>query len=264
MTSGRQLDANVILVDPRAGSANYIQPLKSLGAVVEIATLPYGDCAFVAAQSGMVGIELKTLGDVLNCIDSGRFAGHQLPGLIHHYDAAYLIIEGLWRPHPEDGSLETWSHGKWASQRLGRRMRLYRELDNWLTTMELLGGVHIRRSGSPHETARLVFDLYDWYAREDEHRSHLALDGTTQDALEAHIAKERRKGRGAMLFREPPTPARVVASCLPRIGVEKSGMVAGAFPTVKRLVNATDAEWLKLPGIGKGIVAQIKTWIGEE
>lgn len=253
----------MILLDPRAGSADYVAPLRALGADVEVTTLEYGDAAFTGTHTGIIGVELKRLGDVLNCIDSGRFAGHQLPGLLQHYDAAYLIVEGLWRPSPTDGVLEAF-RGSWVPVKTGHRHRLYRELDNWLTTMEVLGGVHVRRTGTEHETARTVFDLHDWYVREDEHKSHLAFDSSTQIALQSQLAKERRRnGRGAALFPEQPSPKRVFASMLPRIGVEKSGMVAGAFESVRAMVNAPEADWLKIPGIGKKMVGQIRAWLDE-
>lgn len=253
----------MILLDPRAGSADYLQPLRALGAVVESTMLEFADVAFAAQSSGMVGIELKKLNDVLQCIDSGRFAGHQLPGLLAHYDAVYLVIEGFWRPSPTDGTLETLRGREWISQRLGKRYRLYRELDNWLTTMEVMGRVHIRRTSTEHETARVVFDLYDWYSREDEHRSHLAFDRSALLALESQVAKEQRRGGGARLFLDKPSPKRVFAATLPKIGVEKSADVAAAFPNIRAMVNASEKDWLAVPGIGKGIVKQVRAWLEE-
>ena len=252
----------MILIDPRAGSQNYIQPLRNLGAAVEVTHLEFADAAFVGARTGMIGIELKTVNDVLACIDSGRFAGHQLPGLLASYDAVYLIVEGLWRPGPSDGALETFRR-EWTPVKIGARYRMYRELDHWLTTMEVCGRVRVRRTGTEHETARMVFDLYDWYAREDEHRSHLALDRSAELALEAQVAKEQRRSGGARFFYEKPSPRRQFAALWPKVGVEKSGMVAGAFENVRAMANATDEQLMKIPGIGKGIVKQIRAWLEE-
>lgn len=252
----------MILVDPRSGSQDYIAPLRALGAQVDVTPLEFGDAAFTGERTGLIGIELKRVNDVLACIDSGRFAGHQLPGLIAGYDARFLIVEGLWRPS-QDGVLETFRAGEWRAVKIGARHRMYRELDNWLATMELLGGIRIRRTATEAETARMVFDLYDWFQRESEHKSHLTFDRTTQLALEQQVAKEQRRSGGAVVFRESPSPRRQFAALLPKIGVEKSGMVAGAFPSIRAMVNAGDAEWLKIPGIGKGIVKQIRAFVEE-
>jgi ERCC4-type nuclease len=232
----------VILVDPRAGSVDYIPLLRGLGATVEAVTLDFGDVAFYGSGRS-IGIELKRLNDMLNCIVTGRFSGHQLPGLAAQYQEAWLIVEGYWRPGPLDGVLETRRGREWVPVKLGARTWMYRDFDNYLTTVEVKGGVRVKRTAGPDETARAVYGLYAWWQDFDGHHSHLALN---------------RASRDTGLFVKQ-TFVRRVAAELPGVGFERSGMCAGAFSTVRKMMQASDKEWTRLPGIGaklaKGIVA---------
>lgn len=228
----------MILVDPRSGSQDYIAPLRALGAHVEVVTLEFGDVAFYGSKR-VVGIELKKLGDMMNCITTGRFSGHQLPGLVEHYQDAYLIVEGLWRPNPEDGTLETWSRGGWCPMRLGKRTWMYRDLDSFLTTIEVKGGVRVKRTGGEAETTRAIYGLYQWWRDFDGHKSHLALNRT---AVSAFVR---------------PTFARTVAAALPGVGYEKSAAIALEFPTVRAMVKAKEKDWMEIAGIGKKLAKGI-------
>ncbi len=234
----------MILIDPRAGSQDYIPLLRTLGAPVEAVTLEFGDCAFYGSGRA-VGVELKKLNDLLNCITTGRFAGHQLPGMCRDYSEAYLIVEGYWRPNPVDGVLETRRGRDWVPVKLGKRTWMWRDLDNFLTTIEVKGGVRIKRTANADETARAIYGLYNWWSDVDSHRSHLALN---------------RAGRDAALFTRP-TFVRRVAAELPGVGYERSGAVAASFATVRSMIAADIPTWLEIDGIGKKIAKGIvESW----
>lgn len=66
------------------------------------------------------------------------------------------------------------------------------------------------------------------------------------------------------MFAERPSPKRIFASTLPKVGVEKSAEVAKAFPNIRAMVNASEKDWLAVPGIGKGIVKQIREFFEAE
>ena len=230
----------MLLLDPRDGSRDYLEPLTSLGAQVICDQIDFGDVAFWGSGRA-IGIELKKFDDMLQCITTGRFAGHQLPGLAETYDEAYLIVEGLWRPNPTDGVLEQFRGGQWHPAGRGVRRWMYRDFLAYLTTMEVKGGVRVQRTVNQNETARAILALYDWWQRFDEHRSHIALN---------------RAGRDAAIFVRP-TLARRVACELDGVGLEKSSDVVAAFPTVRSMVNATEKDWKKVKGIGKTLAKRI-------
>jgi ERCC4-type nuclease len=163
----------VLKVDRRIGSKDLLEPLKAAGLPAELATLPFGDVAFVGRGTGgaelAVGIELKRFGDLISSLRSGRFQGHQLPGLRNAYDHAWLLIEGKWHQ---------WRHGELMQ---GRRKMPGQmsgsELEKQLLTLELIGGVHVRHTPTRGDTVRVLGSLYRWFTDRnmDSHKSHLVI-----------------------------------------------------------------------------------------
>jgi ERCC4-type nuclease len=224
----------MILIDDRTGSKD-LYDLMPPGSA-EICRLNYGDVAFLGKGDGKpvaVGIELKGLNDVLQCIQSGRFSGHQLPGLLKDYDVVYLIVEGAWRPGKE-GTLERLGRGGWQTLVLGTRVWMYRELDNWLASIESMTGVRLRRTESERETAAVILNLYHWWTDKEweEHRSHLAFDRSSRPVLV-----------------KPSLTVRV-AKELTGIGWEKAGAIARHFGSVRGMAMAEEKQWREIDGIG--------------
>jgi len=206
----------VILIDDRTGSRELYGLLPPGSA--EICRLESADAAFIGQGPGkpmMVGIELKGLSDVLQCIQNGRFSGGQLPKLLRDYDVVYLIVEGAWRPGKE-GTLERLARGGWQTVVFGTRVWMYRELDNWLTSIETMTGVRLRRK--------------EW----EDHRSHLAFD---------------RSDRPTLI---KPSLAVRVAKELSGVGYDRAGAVARHFHgSVREMVLAGEDQWKEVAGIGK-------------
>lgn len=243
----------MILLDRRIGSSDLYTPLRTFGLPVELTTLDSADAAWLGRGPGdtevPVGVEIKRIGDLLQSITSGRLSGHQLPKLVHEYAHTWLLIEGRYRSGAE-GILETRQGSVWAPHATGRRPWTYREVEAFLTTLEVRAGVHVRRAWDRSETAALLAMLYQWWTGKayDEHRAHVALHSPMLDA--------------GLLYR--PSLARRVAAELPGIGVAKSGAVADHFKTVRALVEASPDAWQEIPGIGKGLAAKIAAALGGE
>lgn len=247
----------MIQVDDRIGSREIAPILTSLGCSVEIARMTYGDVAWmgVAAngEPSSAACEIKKIDDILACIQSGRFAGHQLPGLINCYDYIWLLVIGEFRPRNGDGILMKRVTGPrgdyWAEAGGGRRGYMARDLESWFLTMEIMGNIRIHRESDIYKAAQWIKTCYNWFQRSD-HKSHKVIyQGKHLYPDQALLAK--------------PTLARRIAAELPLVAEKRSADVARTFhsPTIaeylRRIADADPREWRRVPGIGPGIAKKI-------
>lgn len=222
---------------------------------VKVETLKFGDFAFAGNGPkglAMVGVERKCLKDMLNCIGDHRWSGHQLPGLIEHYEFRYLIVEGFWRPRAEDGLMETLVGREWKPLELGRRTFMYRDLDKFLNSVEMMTPVRVRRTNHPQETVTALKNLYSsWVDKEfSEHKSHFGFYVPPMT--------------GPVSF-EPPSLIRRVAKEFDGIGWERSRGVELRFGSVLEMCQASMEEWelVRIPGkrgSGVGPKTARKVW----
>ena len=233
---------NPLMLDDRTGSGDLLPLLRARHLPTVLQRMEYGDAAFFGNGPDScpipIGIEIKQVSDVLKCVTDGRFAGHQLPGLCTTYELVWLVIEGSFRSDGRSGVLETFHRGRWSPYQIGARRFMFRELEHWLLTMEMKGGIRVKRTFNRDETADFLRNLYTWWtAKEwDEHRSHLAPNLSS--------LPDR-----ALLVR--PTLVRLVAKELPGIGWQKAEEVAKAFSSVLELAVAEEDDWADIAGIGK-------------
>lgn len=240
-------------VDTRAGSGPLIPLLQRRGVKgVEAATLLYGDIAIDGnGPEGMpiaVGVEYKKLGDMLQCIDNGRFVGHQLPGMLDCYNVIWLVVEGIWRENPASGILEVPRGPIWSPIRSGNGHAMASSLVGFLMTMEQKVGIRVMRTGTQSQTLDWLFHLNKWWTSKtyEEHRAHLAFDNSQALALISRPGLVRR-----------------ISKELPGLGIGKSGPVARRFPTVLDMVLASESDWAAIEGIGKVMAHRIVKAIQE-
>lgn len=247
----------MIRVDKSTGSIELLPLLQQLGAPVEKARLHFADFAFQGegtdGEPVPIGVERKTLRDFVTSILDGRLPGHQLPGLLQCYAETWIVVEGEWRISKYTGHVQTvqWVKTKtgkpvkqWADIETGLAYALgYQELEAMMVTLELRGGVRIRKTRDQTETARFVKALYYWWTDKSfgEHRSHLKFHSQFAD-------------KGLLV---KPSLCRVIAAQLPGIGYEKSGKVAAYFGSVQAMVEASEQEWAKVDGIGPTLSKRI-------
>lgn len=256
----------MILIDPRAGSAEIYDYIAAIPGHPEAAveTLTYGDVAFTGnGPQGIwfTGIEVKTLGDVLNCIESQRFTGHQLPGLKATYDQIYLMVQGEYRAHWETGTLQIKvDKGKgefWIDAKTGQRVWSHYELVAWLTMVELGWGIRTKHTRDYKDTARTLVEMYKVLQKPwEEHKTvnpfYVPEPQTTP-------------------FVKPTLVERVMAQ-VDGIGPAKAREIGKRFPTVARAMGlqlsgtlAYVSEWKGIPGVGKATARKIleQLWYGE-
>jgi len=235
----------MIVLDNRVGSKELLSHFpKSLA---KLGNLEYADACFLGnGPEGpvMVGVERKALGDLLSSMQTGRLAGHQLLGLINSYHTVYLIVEGIWRTDPRSGLLEVRRGQGWTPFGFGKRQWMTKEMDNFLNTLEVIGGVVVRTTPSMRETASLITNTYHWWSKEwEDHKSHLAI----------HKGRVRQD---SVLLTKPSLVRRVSAE-LAGISFTRSKEVDRKFKSVKEMVAASKEDWLSIPSIGEGIASSV-------
>ena len=239
----RRRSKAVILLDDRAGSKDFAPLLPKTTALVR---LPYGDAAFFGngaeGKAVYIGVELKQISDVLNSMTTGRFAGHQLPGMLEEYDFSYLCVFGAYRADPKTGILQTPRRRGWGDLRLGSRTFMWRDLESWLITMETKTPLKVRKCRDKREAAHFIKTLCAWWNEKEyeKHRAHLVMYDT---APVAGFIK--------------PSLLRRIASQLPGVGYERSKAVADHFGSVKKMMRAKERDWMKVEGVGKGIAKKV-------
>ncbi len=232
----------MIMIDDREKESLFINSMTH--GTFEFARLEYADASFIGnGENGepvLVGIERKALSDLLNSITSGRFAGHQLPGLLNSYNVVYLIVEGMFRPG-KDGLLYHREGKDWIPINYGRRW-MYADVEAWLTTVEEKAGVRLRRAPGPSETAAIIQALHRWWTNKEfeDHRSHLTM----------------HKPRDTALLRKASL-VRVIAAELPGIGWTRSENVSKRFHTVADMVAADFKDWEEIEGVGKSTAKKV-------
>lgn len=174
-----------LLVDDRAGSSDLIPGLAKLGLPVESTRLDFGDLYFmgrgVKGAPVHIGVEHKKLPDLIQSLDSGRLQGHQLPGMLEHYDRCWLVVEGDWTHDPSGRAAVFKGRG---IRRPLRGSPLAVELEKWLLGLEVRGGLHIVRCNARRDSLRFLCALYRWWTDKDldRHKSHLAVHAPDADA----------------------------------------------------------------------------------
>ena len=248
----------MILVDPRAGSADLHPQLIARGLPSELSRLEYGDVSFIGnGPSGMVsvGIEYKRTSDAIACMTNGRFAGHQLPGLMQTYQQYWLLIEGMVRCGQGNGSegvlqVFCWPD-RWRDYQQGSRYIMWREYQHWLMSLQQMAGVKVAYTSSLKESAAWVGALYSWWSKEwREHKS-------VQTIYTGIMPNEAEGGAFSRVIQSSTSLSRLWALSLPGIGHEKSKQIELAFPTGYELANADEDRWMLLDGIGKTLSKKI-------
>lgn len=215
--------------------------IRARSVPVERAALLFGDVAFEGnGPDGtmLIGIELKRLHDMLNCIDDARYSAHQRVGMAQMYRVSVLNIEGLWRPHDQkdlmmEGFYNKAGDLKWGYCQPSGRCVMYSKLRRYLFSVAL-SGVPVTYTRDILHTVKDIVELY-WYFQKawDKHTALLQMQRLNLPALNGK-----------------PSLTRRWAANLEDVGVKLSDQAARKFKTPIALATADETEWVKISGIG--------------
>jgi len=168
-------------------------------------------------------------------------------------DYLILLLEGAMRASPEDGLLEVPVWG--INNRTGRRAEIWTPVKptmmhsrftQYLLELQLLAGILVFQTRDVQQTAAVVQALYSFFQKPISDHSSL---------------KQFYTERPPQVVLMRPGLVKRVAKELDGIGWTRAGDVAVYFDSVRSMINATESEWKKIPGIGakiaKSVVASI-------
>lgn len=233
----------MIYIDDRTGSKEFYPLLRTTPA--ELRSMEFADFAFIGnGPDGVpwqIGIERKTLTDLVNSMNSGRLAGHQVPGLLSTYNTVYLLVEGLSDYDLSKNTIRCHrSRGNYADYSVVGIL-------NFLNTMSVIQGIHVWHSGSMAESSQWIKCTYRWWTGKefDQHRSHL---------------QQHQSG----VFNTKHSLLRCWAAELPGVGWKRSGVIEQHFPSAEALVGASINDLCEIDGIGKVLARKIYEEIRKE
>lgn len=237
-----------VRVDDRVGSHLLALPLQNHGISTRLRRLDYGDVCFEGWRKGKVvriGIERKTVEDLIGSMLSKRLIDRQLPGMAGAYDVRYLIVEGVWRPSESGGIEILRCRGSWCGWRPARTSLTYAQLNRFLITMANFGGVAVWRSSGLDETVAMIADLFAWWQKK-KHKAHLGFHTPPMydtNALDPDTTRKR---------------LRRVAEHFPHVGWFRGIDVAKHFDSIEDMVMAHRKRWLRIPRFGPKMANDIR------
>lgn len=240
----------MILVDDReklgrdTGPIELHRLIKANGVPCEKSRIEYGDICFEGnGPNGkiLIGIERKTLHNMLNCIDDSQYSAHQRPGMNIMYQKSFLLIEGHWRQH-EDGWLmegfndgSSWGYCKYKGSRV-----LYSKLYRYLLSVSM-SGVTVIYSRNLTQTAYNACEMYHWFQKSwNNHSSLLSTQTLAVPGLDMQ-----------------PSLVRKVAAQISNLGTKLSIEAEKRFKTTYRMINSSESDWMSIPKIGAKTAQQI-------
>lgn len=243
----------MLYVDDRAGSKDLMKYdfIRSNATVTRLD--PAGDVMFSGnGPDGavLVGVEVKSVWDLITSIATGRLQATQIPAMLDTYDINWLLCFGEYRASP-DGVLQIQRHNKWRNFRLGARPVPFGYVESLLSEFTAIG-VHVKQVHDERSAATWIGVLYRWWSKQwSEHKGMRTLDRSREISLVPGMTHE--------------TLDRIsVAAQLPGVGFDRATAAAEHFTSILQMINAPSQEWEKIPGIGKTIARAVVESIRRE
>lgn len=219
----------------------------------ELTRMEFGDAMIIGngpTSPLTVGVEVKSLSDLLQSANTGRLAGHQLPGMLSTYDVCTLLYYGVCRPG-DHNELQVRRGKLWTNFRIGSRIVPYSYLESFLLDIAATG-VRLKHVYDAREAAKWLEVLHRWWSKKwSDHKGLRAFD---------------RSGDLSLMPGMNPDEERLakVISALPGVGFERACAAAAVIDSIEDLCVTSVEEWESIPGIGKVVAKSIVTAIRQK
>jgi ERCC4-type nuclease len=222
--------------------------------IAEITRLEFGDAMIVGQgpddEPVLVGVEVKSIHDLISSMNTGRLQAHQVPGLLRDFGQPWLLWFGSVRAG-RDGRLEIRRGQGWKAFRLGSRDVPYGYLHSFLFELSV-AGIKVAHVYDESEAAAWLACLHRWWSKPwDKHKGLRTLDNSRSITLVPGM------DRGVRM-------RATVAAALPGVGFERAFAAASHFSSVVSMVCASTQEWEQVPGVGKVVAKAVVTAMRED
>lgn len=240
-----RLDSKTVLIDYRRGSKELLKypPFDCCGHEADLLS---GDISFMGwGPSGQVrvGVELKSVTDLIGSADSGRIQGTQIPRMIEQYDVVWLLYYGLFQPAPDKDEIQLWRKGGWRTYYLGKRAASYKMLMGFVVELQEIG-VGVARVNSMREAAAWLEELIAWRSKRwGKHKAFRAFDRAQVNSI--HSRKRVNRTTLAPRLDERTKLRATTAMAWPALGYERALAAANRW-SVEEMVEATPEQWAEL------------------
>lgn len=232
---------SMVVVDNRIGSKHLASKLGKLGLEVSLERLEFGDVAFKSKEDKQIGIEIKSIRELFTDHTLNRFTGHQIPGLLDNYDWVYLVVEGLTK-RDSDGDICEYRGGYWKKVGYGGKNYTYQTFCKYRNSLFVLAGIETITTASPSDTIEVVGGLYQWW----------------QEGLQRHKSLNCFYSKPPERFEfKTPSLFRRMTKEISGLGWERTKLLEEKYPTMERLLKASEKELAQIPGIGKVLAKEI-------
>lgn len=204
-----------------------------------------------------IGVELKSITELLSSLQSGRFINDQLPKMLDTYDVRWLLYYGEYRPNPSTGVLQLPSFNRqWVDYQPGSQSRPlpYGYLESRLLTFSHYG-IQSKSVPTIQSAAYWIASLYRWWSKDrEEDRKHLQVESkfSTSGTISTATLNPNPDLRKRLGF----------ALSLPGLSHERGLAAANHFASIAAMVGASESEWTSIPGIGKVTARAIRRYVG--
>jgi ERCC4-type nuclease len=235
------------------GSSEFERPLRRLGLEVRVRNLTSADFAFYGQGPDgecRVGVERKTVQEMVGLASRRRLTGHQLPRMTLRYRFRFLLIEGHTRVNSSWGNLEMSKPAKggrvsvWFPAGWGKERDTFETYFKHNLTLRLKGAMILIPTADKTETAHALHALYRWFQKDwKDHTSHLTIDEVLPDQA---IIDER-------------TVRRQLLAQVPHLGWTYSAKVSKQLnhqtlaETLAWMAGASVKDWQRVLGFKEGM-----------
>lgn len=229
----------MIRLDSRTGSGELAHYFSPYGVKIKVCRLEFGDADWDGkGPTGKcaVVLERKRIDDLMQSIQQQRLSGHQLRGMSEQADYGYLVVEGSWRPGPDNELQVPRGDGKWVS----RGMHTH-AIINYVFGLALRAGLLPWRTYDAKETVSYIVAQYNmWQKPWAEHRAHDVVYAPANNGSGGN----GRPGAGFRLSLRPReiSQAETVALQLPGLS-DRALWAARYFKRVPMMLGLSAEEW---------------------